>query len=133
MKTIKDYIIYREFTVFRYKVGFTVSDNAFQKECKKKNIKEYKPLISENNGATTHWITAGNGEFLSIIGFNEKDLKRNNLPCLVDMIAHESFHAITFMLDQIGEHNCSEEMYAYHIGELAGFLMNEIIKYWKNK
>jgi hypothetical protein len=91
-------------------VGFTTSDDAFQREMKRLKVREPGGYINPNANATTHYLTGSNGDRTTIVCIEPPSKKRSKEQYAA-LVAHEATHVVQDMRERLGDLGHEAEAY----------------------
>ncbi|OGW44468.1 MAG: hypothetical protein A2Y66_01875 [Nitrospirae bacterium RBG_13_41_22] len=111
--------------------GFTTSEKAFKQELKRLGIKEQIDFVLSGTNASTKTFEKNN-ELTIIVTLKYND--KNKIDQILGLCVHEAVHVWRQVLDHIREkEKPSSEIEAYHIQNIAQFMISEILKQRKIK
>lgn len=96
-------------------VGFTDNKKAFEKQMKKVDCKGLQFQLNDTCLATTSHLYDADGVNYFVVTFSP-DIKSENLPSVV---AHEAWHVVEGIYEQVGEDTFGSEATAYLIQYLV--------------
>lgn len=106
----RDRIHYLNLGPFPGYVGFTTSNDAFQREMRRLNVKGEIGFVSnERSNATTHFLS-NHGKSLAIICMQPHS-RRHSKEQYAALLAHEATHVVQEMRQDLGELGREAEAY----------------------
>ena len=90
-------------------VGFTTSDDAFQREMKRLRVKDAGYYLGPNANASTHYLRSASGERVTIVCAPPK--KGRSKEQYAALVAHEAAHVVQDMREGLGDLGREAEAY----------------------